>query len=85
MTKYRYFGFADAAYPDVVIPGEGSLYVKPGDVKELDENPDPRWFIEGEDLVAEWEASLPAEPAKPEPAPKSAGAKPNPDQVTVGE
>ena len=81
MTKYRYFGQGSAAYPDVVIPGEGSLFVQPGDVKELDENPDPRWFIEVTDT-----ASKP-EPVRPEPeaAPQSAAVNSNPDQVTVGE
>ena len=78
MTKYRYFGQGSAAYPDVVIPGEGSLWVEPGDVKELDENPDPRWFIEVAD---------PAPPVKPTSAPPATGGviKPNPDLVTVGE
>lgn len=80
MTKYRYFGQGSAAYPDVVIPGEGSLRVEPGDVKELDENPDPRWFIE----VASPAPEVKASPAEPPPPPKG-GVTSNPDQVTVGE
>ena len=81
MTKYRYFGQGSAAYPDVVIPGEGSLWVEPGDVKELDGNPDPRWFIEVTDPAPEVKPVS----ARSEPAPQSAGANSNPDQVTVGE
>lgn len=83
MTKYRYFGQGPAAYPDVVVPGEGSLYVQPGDVKELDSNPDPRWFIEVADPAPEVKAT-PVQP-EPEAAPKSAAVNTNPDQVTVGE
>jgi hypothetical protein len=64
LTAYRYLGFDERTYPDIVVPGEGTLVAKPGDVRELDEAPgDDRW---------EAAVELPeAEPAEPEPEPVS--------------
>lgn len=73
MTAYRYAGFDVRYYPDIVIPGEGSLVAHPGDERELEAAPDSRW-IEVEPEV------------KPL---RTGGlvvtAKPNADLVTVGE
>ena len=40
MPQFRYVGDDERVFPHV------SLTVAPGDVVELDSNPDPRWFDE---------------------------------------
>jgi hypothetical protein len=53
LPLFKYLGFDERVYPDFVIPGEGSLVARPGEVRELGDAPgDGRW-----------------EPAEPEPAP----------------
>lgn len=46
MKKYRYIGAYEVTYPDIVIPGEGSLVAHPGDEREFDSPPDPHWWVE---------------------------------------
>ena len=59
MPKYRYAGEIERVYPDLVIPGEGSLVAHPGDEYEGEKPPDPYWWFEVADVV-----NQPA-PAKP--------------------
>jgi hypothetical protein len=43
--KYQYAGFTERTYPDIIIPGEGSLVVEPGDIREFEAPPsDGLWF-----------------------------------------
>jgi hypothetical protein len=45
MTKFFYTGEDVRVYPDIVIPGEGSLIAHPGDVRDFDDEPtDGRWL-----------------------------------------
>lgn len=44
MTKYRFTGAYELTYPGIMIPGEGSLVAKPGDVRELEHAPDFNWI-----------------------------------------
>jgi hypothetical protein len=39
LSKYQYLGNVERVYPDVVIPGEGSLVAKPGLIQEFDKPP----------------------------------------------
>jgi hypothetical protein len=44
---FRYIGEDERVYPQIVIPGEGSLVAHPGDERDLDEDPgDNRWVSE---------------------------------------
>ena len=44
MPLFKYLGFDERVYPDFVIPGEGSLVARPGEVRELSDVPgDGRW------------------------------------------
>jgi hypothetical protein len=41
---FRYTREDERVYPQIVIPGEGSLVAHAGDIRDLDENPgDGRW------------------------------------------
>jgi hypothetical protein len=55
LAEYRYVG-TECFYPNIIIPGEGSLVAKPGDVREFDNPPDRTWWV----------------PVEPEPKPKTA-------------
>lgn len=44
MAKFRYVG-SECIYPNILIPGEGSLVAKPGDVREFDTPPDLVWWV----------------------------------------
>lgn len=45
MPKFKYVG-AECYYPNIIIPGEGSLVAHPGDVREFDTPPDRTWWVE---------------------------------------
>lgn len=64
MAEYRYVG-TDCWYPNIIIPGEGSLVAKPGDVREFDTPPDETWWVPVEAPPA---AEPPAQPKPPVPA-----------------
>jgi len=52
LSKYKYVG-TECFYPNIIIPGEGSLVAHPGDVREFDTPPDTTWWVKED------------EPAKP--------------------
>ena len=42
--RYRYTAEDDRVYPDILVPGEGSLVARPGDEREFEVPPgDGRW------------------------------------------
>jgi hypothetical protein len=62
VTMLRYIGEDERVYPQIVIPGEGSLVAHAGDVRDLDENPgDGRWV----DASPPKPSFIPATPATP--------------------
>lgn len=55
MQQYKFAWPFAVTYPDILIPGEGSLVAFPGDVREFEEAPDDKW--------------VPVVPSTPTPAP----------------
>lgn len=43
MKTYRYVREDVRIYPDILIPGEGSLVANPGDEREFEQPPDNAW------------------------------------------
>jgi hypothetical protein len=44
LPLFKYLGFDERVYPAFVIPGEGTLVARPGEVRELNDVPgDGRW------------------------------------------
>ena len=42
--KYLFIGPGERFYPDIIVPGEGSLMAYPGDIREFDDPPsDGNW------------------------------------------
>lgn len=39
MAKYQYLGYSERIYMDIVIPGQGSLVVQPGQLMEFETGP----------------------------------------------
>jgi hypothetical protein len=45
LKKYEFIGTEPKFYPDIVIPGKGSLFAEPGDVVAFETPPsDGSWF-----------------------------------------
>lgn len=65
LPRYRCFSEQERIYPEIVIPGTGSLVAKAGDEVEMDEPPDWHWWIE----VPEPSGDKPADQGEPEPEP----------------
>lgn len=71
MPNYRYVG-TECVYPNIIIPGEGSLVARPGDVREFDTPPDPVWWVEDNEAPVTPAGPEPEFPAVPEASEKEA-------------
>jgi hypothetical protein len=60
LPEYKYNGGYGCTYPAILVPGEGSLSVMPGDVRELDEPPDKVWWVPVEPEVPEDKPPIPS-------------------------
>lgn len=73
MSKFKYNGAYAVVYPNIIIPGKGSLSVEPGEVCELDCAPDD----------GQWLAADDPKPAQPIPVPATPAAAPQPASQPV--
>lgn len=46
MARFQYVGETQRVYPDIIIPGVGSLVANPGDIVELDKLPGRFYWVE---------------------------------------
>lgn len=63
MAKFKYVGETQRVYPDIIIPGKGSLVANPGDEVELPKAPTSLYWVE---LPATSPVSLNIQTAKPD-------------------